>query len=133
MSVTKIFKKIYVVFVSISLLNYTGCSALIAAKEIKKTDLTLVKQGSKKNSIDAQIGEPYSTKHLNNGNIECTYKYYRGKKPDIARSINWIGLDLFLFFIPEIITTPYEIIQIDKEIVQIIYDENENFIRIEKN
>lgn len=133
MRATKILKKSYIVILLIVLLNCTGCSALIAAKEINKTDLALVKQGSKKKSIDAQIGEPYFIKHLSDGNIECSYKYYKGKKPDIARSINWIGLDLFLFFIPEIITTPYEIIQIDTEIIKIIYDENENFISIDKN
>lgn len=49
MRATKILKKSYIVILLIVLLNCTGCSALIAAKEINKTDLALVKQGSKKN------------------------------------------------------------------------------------
>ncbi|UUV18062.1 hypothetical protein NRK67_12290 [Fusobacteria bacterium ZRK30] len=121
------------VLIAMSLLlasiSLTGCSVMMAASGKKEPNLTVVRKNSERFQIEAELGLPTTINDLEDGNVECLYKYYVGAEPSVGRAAIWLAADVFFFFIPELITTPYEAAKGEKKYIKVIYDKNDKFIK----
>lgn len=115
--------------VALASVNFTGCSVMMAASGKKEPNLSVVRKNSERFQIEAELGTPEQVNTLDDGEIECIYKYYVGAEPSVGRAAVWLTADLFLLFIPELFTVPYEAAKGEKKYIKVIYDENDQFVK----
>jgi hypothetical protein len=88
------------------------------------------KEGSSRQQVEQQLGQPVSEKALGNGQKEVTYKYEMGNSPNGGRATVNFYMDLATLLIAEVFLTPVELAMGHDESSQITYDAQDRVVTI---
>jgi hypothetical protein len=103
----------------------SGCSVVMATKQPAKKDLTVLKPGTERDRVIAELGVPVSSEKLDGGGKKEIYTFLQGYSTGVkaSRAIFHGAADVFTFGIWEAVGTPIEGAFDGKKIsVRVIYD-----------
>ena len=115
-------------FLLISILNMSGCSVFMAAKQPEKKDTKMLAVGVPRAIILAELGAPISTTKNGNETIDIfSFKQGYGKAAKFGRAMFHGVADIATLGLWEIVGTPVESsFDGNNTAYQITYDENGN-------
>lgn len=115
-------------FLLVSILNTTGCSVFMAAKQPDKKDTKMLVVGVPRATVLSELGAPISTVQKNNETIDIfSFKQGYGKAAKFGRTMFHGVADIATLGLWEIIGTPVESSFDGNNVAyQITYDQNEN-------
>ena len=117
-------KLIKAMLVGACALTVSGCSVVMAATASEEPNLTVLRKGTTRNALEAEIGKPiFSTRERTHD--YATYQYFTGDEASYQRAAVYTVLDIVTVGVAEIFTTPIEALQGDKHVVRISYDLND--------
>lgn len=122
--------------ISIVALTQTGCSAVMAAKQPPKKDLSVFSQGMPRSAILAEVGAPISSE-VKAGNRVDVYSFKQGYSTAnrVSRTVLHGLADVATLGLWEIIGTPTEAAFAGKQAAfEITYDANDrvqNIVRLQ--
>lgn len=115
-----------IAFLCVSLLNFSGCSVVMAAKQPDKKDVSVLKPGTPRDYVIAELGNPISSEMRDGDRVEIysfTQGYHTATKA--GRALFHGAADVFTFGIWEAVGTPSEAVFNGSEIsVRVTYDKN---------
>lgn len=128
-------KKITIQFLAIiiSANILSGCAVVMAAKQPGKKDLTVLRAGTERGLVLAELGQPVSSEKENNTTREL-YKFVQGysKVTKAGRALFHGAADVFTVGMWEAVATPTEAVFDGSEmLVQVIYDENNKVSKVD--
>ncbi len=128
-------KKITVQFLVIIMVAniLSGCAVVMAAKQPGKKDLTVLRQGTERPLVIAELGQPVSSEKESNTTRDL-YKFVQGysKVTKAGRALFHGAADVFTAGIWEAVGTPAEAVMDGSEmLVQVIYDENNKVSKVD--
>ena len=110
-----------------SLTMLSGCSVFMAAKQPPKKDLSVLKKGTARNEVIAELGSPEWSEKVE-GKTTDVFSFRQGysKGAKVGRAAFHGVADVFSFGLWEVIGTPVEAIADGEQIkLQIKYDEDD--------
>ncbi len=116
------------VFGVLLLLGNVSCSVVMATQGTKKKDLSVLKEGTPRSIVVAELGAPESTE----GNVDV-YTYCKGDESSIGRAVGHGVMDVLTLGLWEVVGTPIEAAaSSDKECyrIEVVYDENDKLKEI---
>lgn len=122
-----IYRLVAVIFLLIPL---TGCSVAMALNGHPEPNFDAFELGSTRKQAEIQLGTPISSKLLDSGNTEDTYKYEVGNSPNGARATLYFYYDLATIGLAEPIFSLIEVFQGHDEETQIIYSPDDHVLEI---
>ncbi len=105
-----------------------GCSVVMATRQPSRKDLGVLKPGTERDRVVAELGAPVSTEKLDAGGRKEIYTFVQGYSSGVkaSRAIFHGAADVFTFGIWEAVGTPIEGAFDGKKIsVRVIYDADE--------
>lgn len=112
-------------------LMLNGCSAVMAAKGTKPTDITTIKKGDDAGTVAAKIGHAPVKKYNQGGYYYEVYEVLKGEAPSAGRAIAHGAMDFLTLGLWEVAGTPIEMSSKDKTYVLIKYANNQ-LVSVEK-
>ncbi|HQU09889.1 MAG TPA: hypothetical protein PLV25_08020 [Opitutales bacterium] len=85
-----------------------GCSVGMALSSKPDPDMSVVKIGADRATIEKELGKPAQTTVLDNGGTHALYKCTFGDTPSVSRALAHGAKDLLTWGLWEIIATPVE-------------------------
>jgi hypothetical protein len=107
-----------------------GCSVYMAADGTKEPNISHFNDGMSRFQVESVLGAPISYTKTKDGS-KAIYEFEVGNEPDSGRAALWLVADIFLIFLPELIGTPYEMNKGEMKKILVVYDENDNVIKLE--
>ena len=80
-----------------------GCAVLMAASGKHEPDLSVCAVGATATQIEAQLGNPTSTRPLPDGGTECSYAFWKGDPPSYRRAAAHAAADVLTYGLWEIV------------------------------
>jgi|GEM_PF-6053454 len=117
----------------LSLPLLSSCSAIMALNGKPTPKLDVLAVGNNRTLVESRLGSPSATTRLSNGSTKDSYQYKIGADASPSRAIGYVALDLFLVFIPELVTIPIEATKGEDRVAEIIYDKNDNIVDMSLN
>lgn len=108
----------------------SGCSIAMALHGQPEPNFDAFEVGSTRKQAELQLGVPTSTKTLEDGKREDTYKYEMGNSPNGARATLYFYYDLATFGFAEPIFSLIELSQGHDEETRIIYGPDDHVLEI---
>lgn len=108
----------------------SGCSIAMALHGHPEPNFEAFEVGSTRKQAELQLGIPTSTKMLEDGKKEDTYKYEMGNSPNGARATLYFYYDLATFGFAEPIFSLIEVFQGHDEETRIIYGLDDRVLEI---
>ncbi|ALA60929.1 hypothetical protein [Nitrospira moscoviensis] len=108
----------------------SGCSIAMALNGHPEPNFDAFEVGSTRKQAEIQLGTPASSKVLENGNKEDTYKYEMGNSPNGARATLYFYYDLATIGLAEPIFSLIEVFQGHDEETQIVYGPDDRVVEI---
>jgi uncharacterized protein YceK len=102
----------------------SGCSVVMASRQPSKKDLTVLKPGTERDRVIAELGVPVSTEKLDSGRKDI-YTFIQGytTATKVSRAVFHSAADVFTIGLWEAVGTPIEGAFDGKRIsVRVIYD-----------
>ena len=115
-----------VMVVSVSLLA-TGCSVYMAAKQPGKKDLSVLKEGTARGHVIAELGSPIHTEERPDGRMDI-YKFVQGYDDGVkvGRALFHGTADVLTLGLWEVVGTPVEALIDGTEVkVEVYYDSSD--------
>lgn len=111
----------------------SACSVVLAAKGGKDPDEKILKPGSTKSEIEAQVGEPRRSEQAQAGGETINfYSYTVGKDPSTGRAAIHLVVDILTLCLWEYIAWPYEISKSgDTRWIRVVYDRSNKALEVE--
>ena len=109
-------------------MTLSSCSVVMAVKGTEEADLSVLRRGTPRPVVVAELGEP---KHVG-GNIDI-YEACKGDKSSLGRALAHGAMDVLTSGLWEVIGTPIEAAsELGKDCYRftIVYDENEEIEEI---
>jgi hypothetical protein len=113
----------------IGLINM-GCSIAMALNGHQEPVFDAFEVGSSRKQVEIQLGTPVSSKMLEEGKKEDTYKYEIGNSPNGARATLYFYYDLATIGLAEPILSLIEVFQGHDEYSYIVYNHDDRVIAI---
>lgn len=117
--------------VTLSLLAITlatsGCSAMMAATGSDSPDLSVLRAGTPRKTVQASLGRPTSSIRTGYGD-EVTFQYFTGDEPNMRRAAVYAVLTGVTLGLAEVVTAPAEMVQGDRHVVVARFDRNGRLI-----
>ncbi len=107
-----------------------GCSVAMALNGHQEPNFDAFEVGSSRKQVEIQLGIPISTKMLEEGKKEDTYKYEMGNSPNGARATAYFYYDLATIGLAEPIFSLIEIFQGHDEYSYITYSLDDRVVAI---
>lgn len=104
-------------------LDLTGCSVFMAAHEEASPDLTVLKVGTPRKTVE-QVLTNRLTEGGARGEREVTYQFFTNDEKSVGRATVYGLLDIATLGLAELATTPIEALQGKKHLVTIVYDKS---------
>lgn len=112
-------------------LMLNGCSAVMAAKGTKPTDITAIKKGDDSGTVAAKLGQAPVKKYKQGKYDYEVYEVLKGEAPSAGRAIAHGAMDVLTLGLWEVAGTPIEMNAKDKTYVLLKY-QNDRLISVEK-
>ncbi len=122
-----LYKSVAVIYFLVTL---TGCSVAMALNGHPEPNFEAFELGSTRKQAEIQLGTPVSSKLLDTGNKEDTYKYEVGNSPNGARATLYFYYDLATIGLAEPIFSLIEVFQGHDEETRILYSPDDRVIEI---
>jgi hypothetical protein len=103
-----------------------GCSVFMAASGKEEPNLVMMRSGTPRYVVESQLGPPTSESREENGDCRCTYVYEVGNEPSAGRAVLHGALDVLSLGIWEIVGTPMELVQGEKQTATVVYGADQN-------
>ncbi|MBI3291680.1 MAG: hypothetical protein HYZ73_02565 [Elusimicrobia bacterium] len=120
-------KTIASLFIVVGLLSQTGCSVFMAAKQPPQKDMSVLRQGTSRSILLAELGQPAATE-MKDGKKVDVFSFTQGysKPAKAARAVFHGAADVFTLGLWEVVGTPTEaIFDGTKMALEVTYDEND--------
>jgi hypothetical protein len=117
-------------FLAPALLPLAGCSVAMALHGHPEPNFDAFEIGSTRKQAEIQLGAPISSRVLENGNTEDTYKYEMGNSPNGARATLYFYYDLATLGLAEPVFSLIELVQGHDEVTQVVYTPDERIAEI---
>ncbi len=123
-----LFKLTICTFLLVNILNTTGCSVFMAAKQPEKKDTKILVVGVPRATVLSELGAPISTVRKGSETIDIfSFKQGYGKAAKFGRAMFHGVADIATLGLWEIVGTPVESSFDGNNVAyQIIYDEHDN-------
>lgn len=122
-------KLTFIVIGFIGLAN-VGCSVAMALNGHQEPIFDAFEVGSSRKQVEIQLGTPISSKMLEEGKKEDTYKYEMGNSPNGARATLNFYIDLATIGLAEPILSLIEIFQGHDEYSYVVYSPDDRVVAI---
>lgn len=110
-----------VIFLSLVILAFTSCSAVMAASGKRESNVSALQKGDNKAMVMAKIGhQPLRSAENGNKSIEI-YEIEKGNEPSVGRAIAHGTLDLLTLGLWEVVGTPLEAVNGEKYYITVEY------------
>ena len=113
-----------------AILMLSGCSVAMALNGHPEPNFDAFEVGSTRKQAEIQLGIPISTKTLEDGKKEETYKYEMGNVSNGARATLYFYYDLATFGFAEPVFSLIEVFQGHDEETQIVYGADDRILEI---
>lgn len=128
----RVFQRSSLVFASIGLICFSGCSVFMATRQPDYKDLSVLEVGHHRADVVAELGKPLLSEEKEGKKIDVfafTQGYSKGNK--VSRAVFHGVADVFSFGLWEVIGTPTEAIANGKEIkVEVMYDQDDKVEKV---
>jgi hypothetical protein len=108
----------------------SGCSIAMALHGNKEPNFEYIKAGATKEEIDFEFNQVGTSKDIEDGKTEVTYKYEKGNSPNPGRATVNGYLDLYTLGLAEPILTVIELLQGDDVETQVVYSPDKRALEI---
>ncbi len=108
----------------------SGCSIAMALHGQPEPNFEAFEIGSTREQVEIQLGIPISSKSLENGNKEDTYRFEMGNSSNGGRATMNFYIDWATIGLAEPILTVIELLQGHKEESQVVYDTDDRILEI---
>jgi hypothetical protein len=112
------------------LLVLSGCSIAMALHGNQEPNFEYIKNGATKEEIDFAFNQAGTSKEIEDGKTEVTYKYEVGNSPNPGRAAVNGYIDLYTLAIAEPILTLIELCQGDDVETQVVYGPDKRVVEI---
>jgi len=112
------------------LLTLSGCSVAMAMHGNPEPNFEAFEVGSSRKQVEIQLGQPVSSRKLDNGQEEDTYRYQMGNSPNGHRALMNLYIDFGTLFLAELVLTPIELFQGHEENSYIVYNPDGRAVEI---
>ncbi len=112
------------------LLTLSGCSIAMALNGHPEPNFEAFEVGSTRKQAEIQLGTPISSKVLDDGKKEDTYKYEMGNSPNGGRATLYFYYDLVTIGLAEPIFSLIEVFQGHDEETQLVYGADDRIVEI---
>lgn len=113
-----------------SLLTLSGCSVAMALSGHPEPNFDAFEVGSNRKQVEIQLGAPISSRTLENGKREDTYRYEIGNSPNGHRAMMNLYIDLATIGIWELPGTIIEAMMGHQEESRIVYGPDDRVLEI---
>lgn len=126
-------RKLFIGFTMLATLTMQiGCSVFMAAKQPPKKNLAVLKEGSPRSLLIAELGQPITTQ-TTEGSIVDVFSFTQGysKSAKAGRAIFHGVADIFTIGVWEVVGTPTEYVFDGKKLTfEVTYDDNERVKKV---
>ena len=113
------------------ILLLSGCSIAMALHGNKEPNFEHIKVGDTKEELDFEFNQPGTSKDLEDGKTEVTYKYEKGNSPNPGRAGVNGYIDLYTLGLAEPILTVIELLQGDDVETYVVYGPDKRALEIQ--
>jgi len=110
------------VFIGLVAHGASACSVGLALDGEKQPDLSVLKVGAEKATIERELGPPKGEAQLADGRTQSTYVYEVGNEPSAGRAAVHAGMDVLTLGLWEVVGTPLEATQGNEMRLVVTYD-----------
>ena len=114
----------------LTVLALTGCSVGMAMSGKKEPNLGVVRVGQTRGVVELELGSPIKTVSLPDGNRLDVYEYEIGNEPSAGRAIGHGVMDVLTLGLWEVVGTPIEGFQGDKNRLSIAYTKEDKVLSV---
>jgi hypothetical protein len=103
----------------------SGCAVVTALRQPEKRNLSVLNQGASRDNVIAYLGAPISSEKEDEKTIDI-YQFRQGYSGGVkaTRAVVHLTLDLFTFFIWELVGWPAEAVMDGEDMtVKVVYDD----------
>ena len=111
-------------------ISLTGCSVGMAMSGSEAPDLSVVRSGADRGTVELQLGSPVDVVTNDEGCAVCKYEFETGNEPSAGRAVFHGAMDVLTLGFWEIVGTPVEGFQGKKRQVMITYDQNDKITEV---
>ena len=108
----------------------SACSVGMALSGSESPDLSVVKTGADRSTVELQLGKPVAVSTDNEGYAVCKYVYEIGNDPSAGRAAFHGTMDVVTLGFWEIIGTPVEGFTGDKRAIMITYNSDDKITKV---
>ncbi len=114
-------------FMGLMILVNVGCSAVMAAKQPDKKDLSILKAGTPRSHVIAELGAPGWSGEKDGRRVDVfAFKQGYSKGTKAGRAFFHAAADFFTLGLWEVVGTPIESVASGTDVkVEVVYDEND--------
>ena len=112
------------------LLILSGCSIAMALHGNQEPNFEYIKDGATKEDIDFAFNQAGTSREIEDGKTEVTYKYEVGNSPNPGRAAVNGYIDLYTLGIAEPVLTLIELFQGDDVETQVVYGRDKRAVEI---
>ena len=113
------------------LVSSTGCSVGMALSGSKEPNLSRLKVGSTRFTVESELGDPDKSEE-NDKSSQCLYIYKTNNDPSAGRAVAHGIMDVLTCCLWELVGTPIEMASIETHKVEVKYDNNDIVTHIER-
>ena len=107
----------------------SGCSVVMASSGEEEPQIHLVRVGSSRQLIEAQLGSPIRVTVLEDGGSRCEYRYRGGNQSSSNRAVGHAVFDVLTLGVWEVVGTGYELSR-GKEFRAVVEYDSRNVARV---
>lgn len=94
----------------------------MATKGETRIDRAILRPGTPRAEIEELLGSPIASSKKHISPHVVTYQYFTGAERSYGRAAAYGALGFVTLGLSEFVTTPVEMLQLDKHIVEVVYD-----------
>ncbi|MBI4356222.1 MAG: hypothetical protein HY597_07260 [Candidatus Omnitrophica bacterium] len=119
-------------FAVVGSLSQTGCAVFMAAKQPRKMDLSVLKQGTPRSTLLAELGQPVASETRGGKKVDVfSFRQGYSKPTKAARAVFHGAADVFTLGLWEIVGTPTEaVFDGTKMSLEVTYDQDDRVANI---
>ena len=109
------------------LLGLSGCSVIMAATPSNEPELEGLQTGVARADVEKELGKPIEVQRKWDVDI-ATYQYVSNDEASFGRAGFYAVVDVLTLGISELVFTPIESLQGDREYIRVVYDLNNRLV-----